>query len=413
MNEIFSELRLYESWQHSLRVISDYLVAPSAPLLFGSIANTPYLIGIPTYLNTKKEVQDRAKKKEGEGEPERRLKIMEESWSEIFAHNLLDFFQARLLGTQCDAKVYRKRSAMYCNLFLDLVGEYNRPHDFRDTTGLFFQMLKEYICQNLPGKNMNFDATEITEVLQECRSRYTTSSIGKDRYYVDFDNSTYAAGILGLIDDLAKTWNDNQICNYFILASEYLYALAMYVYMIEFCIYSENKREKMERDEIKANNTKEKSAKKLHDAPNFFDTIRKHHFNFGEIKPLKQEKNRTSITVTEDMLPANCRVYLKDEQTGKCYTLPIHGEWVAGRKADLDLDIAIETDDDCMSRRHTVFHLSKNVLKEFVLTVKDFKETTNPTYVGRVPINHKFWMQILDGDIMLIGKSFISVHIKY
>ena len=49
MNEIFSELRLYESWQHSLRVISDYLVAPSAPLLFGSIANTPYLIGIPTY----------------------------------------------------------------------------------------------------------------------------------------------------------------------------------------------------------------------------------------------------------------------------------------------------------------------------------------------------------------------------
>lgn len=100
------------------------------------------------------------------------------------------------------------------------------------------------------------------------------------------------------------------------------------------------------------------------------------------------------------------------EKTGKCYTLPIHGEWVAGRKADVELDIPIETDDDCMSRRHAVFTLSKNVLKEFILTVRGVKEVMNPIYVGRIPINHKFNMQLFDGDMILMGKSFISVHIN-
>ncbi len=412
MSTIYSLLNLHDSWYHSMRIISKHLLAPNAALLFGPIAATPQVISIPFYKKVKEQVLLRAKNKAEKGEPEYNLKVMNETWPDIFSWKLLEFFQTRLLGTSRDKEPYIKRSMDYCNLILDIVGEENRQNNFRIITGQFFLMMKTYICQHLPGKPMDAENMDFLDILRECRTRYMLAN-PNDKFYVDFEKNTYSSGILSLMDELAdnNSWIENPVCDYFILASEYFNALAIYVYMIEFCIYTGNCRKRQKYETENKDIPKEKRPKEPCYVPCFLDDIGKYRFNLGREKTATEQPEQAAIE-SEEKLPSNIRVYLKDETTGKCYALPLHGEWVAGRKANKKVDIPFETDDNCISRQHAVFTLKKNVLREFELTVRDYKETTNPTYVGYTALSHKFAMQIFDGDKMLLGKTIFSVHIR-
>lgn len=395
MESIISELNLHDSWMTAMRVISKSLTGNVAPVLFEPIGATPETVGIKYYLDIKQECDEREKKNLPPGEKERQLNVMEETWPAIFTMKLLEFYQARLLGPFKNKDAYCNRSRKYCNILLDIVGEAVRGNNFRIITGQFFLMMKEYICFHLPGEKISKDM-DFVKVLEECRNRYRQAAPGH-KYYVDFDNNTYASGILQLIDELAteSAWMKSPHCDYFILASEYLNAFAVYLYMIEFCIYAENKR----------NNQP---------APCLFDELEKHFFDFR--KGLAVPKKAPSVVTDHaESLPKNARVYLKDETTGKCYTIPLPGDWTIGRKSEShpDIDIKLETEDMSISRNHARLTLKKNPFRKLVLTICDDLDRLNTTFVWRTPLSNKFHMQLFDGDKLLLGETVFTVYMKY
>ena len=64
----------------------------------------------------------------------------------------------------------------------------------------------------MPGKRLGEDIG-FAEVLKECRNRYNNTDT-THKYYVDFEESTYASGILDLLDELAtdNAWTTSPHC---------------------------------------------------------------------------------------------------------------------------------------------------------------------------------------------------------
>lgn len=108
--------------------------------------------------------------------------------------------------------------------------------------------------------------------------------------------------------------------------------------------------------------------------------------------------------------------YLKDEVTGVCYMLP-YGKWVIGRKDEdtADTDIPVTTTEKSMpymSCHHAVLTLKRNLIGENVLYIRDFKETTNHTYVDRQPLDEKFDYQLFDKDVVRMGLTLFTAHLR-
>ena len=395
MGTIITELNLHDSWHTALRVISTSLTGNVAPLIFGPVATTPETVGLPYYLKIKQKVEDENNESSKPTPSEIRLTQMEELWPNIFTMKLLEFFQARLLGPFNNKETYCSKSRKYCNVFLDIVGEAKRDNTFRIITGNFFVMMKEYIRHRMPGKRLGEDIG-FAEVLKECRNRYKNTDT-THKYYVDFEESTYASGILDLLDELAtdNAWTTSPHCEYLILASEYLNALAIYLYMIEFCIYSDNLRNQVNKT-------------------TFFAALEKHIFDFGD-NNRKKDRVKSLTVDKEEALPTGTDVYLKDESTGKCYTIPALGDWTIGRQhaTHPEIDIQIETEDKCMSRNHARLTLKRNPFWKYVLTICDDLDRLNETYVWRTRLNNRYHMQLFEGDKMLLGETIFTVHIKY
>lgn len=339
---IIPTLNIYESWKNSFRIIADYLVCPSVPLLFGKLNYN----------------------------------------QEMFTKELFDFFQARLLGNPGNVTEYRKKQIKYCNLFLNIIGEYKRDTPFTTVSTDFFEMMKEYICENMP---IGYEKS-VKEVLKECRDLYVyTKTIRRDRNYINFEENRYTQGILDFIEEEII---DNPK-EFFILGLEYLYTLSIYIYMVEYYIYYKSKRSK----------------------PTFIDRLNQND---------SEDRNKTKESQTfnnETELPKCVEIYLKDNN-GKCYTIPQAGEWSIGRFDEehncTQVDITIY-DDEYISRKHAILRLQKNVLGYYELTIKDFPSTMNHTVIQTpriIELNPNFFYQLLDGDIIKIGKTYFTIHIK-
>lgn len=113
--------------------------------------------------------------------------------------------------------------------------------------------------------------------------------------------------------------------------------------------------------------------------------------------------------------PNGYEACLKDEMTGICYMLP-YGEWIIGRKDEdtTDTDIPVTTTEKFMpymSCRHAVLTLKRNLIGENALYIRDFKETTNHTYVDRQPLDEKFDYQLFDKDVVRMGLTLFTVHL--
>lgn len=116
--------------------------------------------------------------------------------------------------------------------------------------------------------------------------------------------------------------------------------------------------------------------------------------------------------------PKGVYAYLRDEHTGTCYMLP-YGEWIIGRKdEDAEVDIPVTTTAEFnkrlsyMSRRHATLTLKRNLIGETSLFIRDFKETTNHTYVDEAPLDEKYNYQLFDEDIIRMGALFFTVHLR-
>ena len=144
------------------------------------------------------------------------------------------------------------------------------------------------------------------------------------------------------------------------------------------------------------------------------ELIKKHIFDFGD-NNRKKDRVKSLTVDKEEALPTGTDVYLKDESTGKCYTIPALGDWTIGRQhaTHPEIDIQIETEDKCMSRNHARLTLKRNPFWKYVLTICDDLDRLNETYVWRTRLNNRYHMQLFEGDKMLLGETIFTVHIKY
>ncbi|HJD11512.1 MAG TPA: FHA domain-containing protein [Candidatus Phocaeicola caecigallinarum] len=114
--------------------------------------------------------------------------------------------------------------------------------------------------------------------------------------------------------------------------------------------------------------------------------------------------------------PKGYEAYLKDEATGICYMLP-YGKWVIGRKdeEETDIDIPVTTTPKFMpymSHRHAILTLKRNLIGENALYIRDFKGTTNHTYVDRQPLADSFDYQLFDKDVVRMGLTLFTAHLR-
>lgn len=113
----------------------------------------------------------------------------------------------------------------------------------------------------------------------------------------------------------------------------------------------------------------------------------------------------------QDAIQGGHKAYIKDVQNGKCYVIP-EGKWTVGRKADIDLDIPIETEDLYMSRNHAYITLRQNIIGENVLYICDFAQRANPTHVDGYKIECYYDFQLFDGSTIEMGYSKFKVHLN-
>ncbi len=134
----------------------------------------------------------------------------------------------------------------------------------------------------------------------------------------------------------------------------------------------------------------------------------------AKYKPKTTALKPYALTQVADW-PTGYHAYLKDESNGMCYILP-YGEWVIGRKdEDEEIDIPIVTDEKYMpymSRHHAIVKVERNLIGENSVYIRDFEYTTNHTYVDRIPMDATFNYQLFDGDIVRMGLTYFTVHIR-
>ena len=118
------------------------------------------------------------------------------------------------------------------------------------------------------------------------------------------------------------------------------------------------------------------------------------------------------LAITEEQAKnKNCRAYIKDETTGKCYGIPV-GYFTIGRKDDMDVDIPIETEDGTISRMQADIRLVRNIIGEFELSIQDKPMSVNETEVGGHPISKYRYTQLFDGERILMGETEFSVYLN-
>ena len=122
-------------------------------------------------------------------------------------------------------------------------------------------------------------------------------------------------------------------------------------------------------------------------------------------------KVRAEYLAVKEEQAKRFNVYFKDETTEKCYGIPT-GFFTIGRRDDKDVDIAIETEDTCISRIHADVKMVVNMIGEFSLFIRDTTTRLNPTEVNERPIGPHFFYQLYDGDVVQMGYTDFTVHLN-
>lgn len=235
--KIIDRLRLQKSWWQIRHILSDYLLHPVQTLLFDKVARYPNQIGHGGYAEVWRQTKD-ASCPERQQEAKRCKEKMDRLWNSRFPELLVECGYLRLVGTQKDMDAYRRRTAVYGTLFLNLIGDGDTGNSFADVTCGYFTMLQDYLLRNTPHLPDDVSKLSVRELLKTVRSAYARTA--RLRGYVPFEDNLYPAGILRLLDDVAETWQVNPVCHYPLITPEYLFGFFIYIYMVEFLIHADN-----------------------------------------------------------------------------------------------------------------------------------------------------------------------------
>lgn len=238
-NDLFYQTRMKQMFH----MLSDYILPVPLSLLFSRVVQADFAASHNrTFANAYTDLTLRLNQVSGaEGKKIRfQLNELTRQWQSSFSTLLVEFFRLRLLGSSAQSTEYRHRMQTATTLFLDIMGEEEELNsDILDITERIFSLLKDYLLRNMPGLD-GYTSRSTLEILQESRRLYDQQQ-EISAAYLPFHRITYTKALIELTDEAASSFRTSPMCRYFLIVTEYLYALFLYVYMVEVVLAQEGR----------------------------------------------------------------------------------------------------------------------------------------------------------------------------
>jgi len=255
-----SQMSPNNNWHNLCRIMYDYLLSTSVPLIFNPLLsdkkrleklfNQEYygLTMLRRDPDKVKEVWDRVLK---EGVPEELLADekefgpvwdkIRETWEQFLKEVLVEVFKERLLGSQSDMSAYHKRSDKYLHILNEMFGKGDTEYDLYSITVTYFDMLKDYLCRNMPFLPVDICQRPVDEVMAACQEIYAARRLYHNKtedvdreLYIAFNEMSYSSSLLTMTLEIAKDMKNHPKAQYYLVVSEYIHTLFIYVYMVEY-----------------------------------------------------------------------------------------------------------------------------------------------------------------------------------
>ena len=254
---MYSKKSPQENWHQIRHILKDYLMNTAVPIVFESLLRQTKYLNNPGYrsLTATPSSENGADGKSGE-KPFIRYNLVHEAWENLLKEGLTDVFIHRLLGSQTDMCTYWDNSEKYRAFFTDILGGMDKSSELKTLTKSYFEMLKDYLCRNMPGMPVAFHQLAVGQVMKACRMIYQAHRLRDDResnenrtFYIDFEEQAYSSSLLTLLDEIAVHMESHPKIQYYLVIAEYIHTLFMYVYMVEFVkLYPNRKGQTRERN---------------------------------------------------------------------------------------------------------------------------------------------------------------------
>lgn len=227
-------------WVNIIHFLRDYLLNTSTPLIFEELLRAQNPFENETWCEHMKR-EPTADNPESEYT---RTSLHDYVWEYLLKDTLLRVFRDRLLGSQRNFEVYVQRSVTYTGLFNDMIGGQNCRTDLMAILRDFLDMVKDYLCRNLPGRKSDYGHLTLCEVLNVTKKAYQARRLcdkaEEDKvrtFYIDFWKQAFSSSLLLQFDEMAKDLEHHPKSKYFLVLAELLQILFIYVYMIDYIKY--------------------------------------------------------------------------------------------------------------------------------------------------------------------------------
>lgn len=130
----------------------------------------------------------------------------------------------------------------------------------------------------------------------------------------------------------------------------------------------------------------------------------------SKLRALQREESKGSIS-TEEQAESVGTIVAVENVFGFRQEHPLHlGDNIVGRRNKGDeVDVAIETNDPSMDRRHCVINVKRGKNDNYIYTIRD-NESITGTFVMNEVLGPKDRRRIEDGAIITLGATSIILH---
>lgn len=231
-----------ENWHDLCSILQKYLLLTSVPFIFRELYNSEKKSRqLCNNEKFKALLEDSYNEGNDKGNPKYSNSTFNETWAILLRQAITDTFMQRLLGSQSDMESYRARSTKYLNTLNNMFGTHDGDDDMTNITMSFFELLKDYICRNMPGLSDDVKEQTPDRVMYACRKIYFGHRFRDDKsenqnrkFYIAFDERAYSSSLLTLIDEISANVDNHPLTRHYLVVAEYIHVLFIYVYMIEF-----------------------------------------------------------------------------------------------------------------------------------------------------------------------------------
>lgn len=236
---------LQQSWHVIGSILQNYILNTATPLIFTDLFNNYRVFNNDVCKDvfiSERTAYEAAINNNSNPPKPKYINLIKEVWENLLKEGLVNVFIQRLLGTQTDMETYIQRSDKYVQTFNEIIGTDGMYNDMKVIKQKIIDMLKDYLCRNVPELQETGDQLSMVQVLEATRFSYNKRRKRIDKYknevdrdfYLPFEEQSYASSLLLQMDEIVK----NEIllvkCNHFLVCAEYIHTLFIYVYIVEY-----------------------------------------------------------------------------------------------------------------------------------------------------------------------------------